>query len=329
LSAREFMGTSLSGMARGLLEARGEHVRWLSDTAIVERALNSTSDFPTLLSGTGNRFLIDVFQAAASEIKTVSRQRTANDFRDLTIAKLSQAPWLEKVAEGGEIKFGSFTEGKETYRLSTFAKIFALSRQAIINDDLGAFADPLRLMGRAAAETEAQELAALLAANSGNGPTMADGNPLYHTSHGNKAASGGAISATTLAAGRTAMRSQKDLDGKTPVNAAVRFLLVSSDQEELADRYCTAIAAVDPEKVNTFAGKIKPLVDPRLPSTSWRLFADPAIQPVIEYAYLSSAQGPQLESRMGWEVLGAQFRVVLDFGCGIVDHRGTYLNPGA
>lgn len=51
--------------------------------------------------------------------------------------------------------------------MDTFARKFTLSRQALINDDLGAFSDSAKLMGRAAAQMEAK-LAAPLAANSGN-----------------------------------------------------------------------------------------------------------------------------------------------------------------
>lgn len=51
--------------------------------------------------------------------------------------------------------------------------------------------------------------------------------------------------------------------------------------------------------------------------------------PVLEYSYLSSAQGPQMASREGWDVLGMEFRVVLDFGCGAIDWRGAFKNAGA
>ena len=45
--------------------------------------------------------------------------------------------------------------------------------------------------------------------------------------------------------------------------------------------------------------------------------------------HLASAPGPQISSREGWEVLGREFRVVLDFGVAAVDWRGGYRNAGA
>ena len=63
-------------------------------------------------------------------------------------------------------------------------------------------------------------------------------------------------------------------------------------------------------------------------SGAWYVFADPGSIPVLEYAYLSSAQGPQIASREGFDVLGIEFRVVLDFGAGALDWRGAYLNEG-
>ena len=81
--------------------------------------------------------------------------------------------------------------------------------------------------------------------------------------------------------------------------------------------------------MNPFGGKLSLIVEPRLTGNGWYLFGDPSTAPVLEYAYLSSAQGPQLSSRDGWEVLGREFRVTLDFGAGATDHRGAYRNAGA
>ena len=91
----------------------------------------------------------------------------------------------------------------------------------------------------------------------------------------------------------------------------------------LAQLYPTTVADQNP-----FSGALTLLVEPRLTGNGFYLFADPAMLPVFEYAYLSSAQGPQLSSRDGWEVLGREFRVTLDFGCGAVEHRGAYRNAG-
>lgn len=169
----------------------------------------------------------------------------------------------------------------------------------------------------------------LLTANSGTGPTMADGNPLFHATHGNVAGSGGAISVTTLAAARQAMRTQKGLDGKSPVGATPRYLVVSPAKETEAEQALAQLYPATVTDANPFSGRLELLVEPRLTGTRWYLFADPAGAPVLEYAHLQSAPGPQFSMREGWEVLGAEFRVTLDFGCGALNWRGAYANAGA
>jgi phage major head subunit gpT-like protein len=206
-----------------------------------------------------------------------------------------------------------------------------LSRQAIINDDLGAFADSNAAFGQAAAQTEADLLVSLLTANSGNGVNLDDGNPLYGTgaTRGNKSASGDSITITSLSAARQALRGMKDIDGKTPINVTPKHLVVGPAKETEAEQFlATTLYPNQNSAVNPFAGKILVSVDPRLTGNAWRLFADPAEVATIMVAYLNGADGPMVEMRLGWDVLGLEVRAVLDFGCGVNDFRGTYLNPG-
>lgn len=328
--ARPYMQVRIVDMAAELLELRGERdLRYTSADTVLQRALHTTSDFPNLLTGTGNRVLLASYEAAASPLKAIARQTTIADFRSKTSLRLSEFPALEQVNESGEIKFGSRGEAKESYSLKTFGKLFGISRNALINDDLGAFGDFSRAAGQAAAETEANQLAGLLTANSGNGVTMDDTKALFHTDHANKAASGTVIDVTTIAAARKALRDQKGLDGVTPINVVPKYLLVGTAKETEAEKVLADITPAVVGEVNPFAGKLTLLVEPRLSGNAWRIFADPATAPVLEYAYLSSAQGPQMASREGWNILGMEFRVHLDFGCGALDWRGAYLNAGA
>jgi hypothetical protein len=261
----------------------------------------------------------------------IAKRRDAVDFRALTTIKLSEAPQLLENKEGAEIKHGSRAEAKESFKLKTYTRMFSLSRNAIINDDLHAFADANAAFGRGAAQTEADLLVALLTANSGNGVNLDDGSSLYGTgaTRLNKAASGGALSVTTLGAGRQALRDMKDLDGKTPISSTPKYLVTGSALETQAEQLLHELSAVQVSDVNPFAGRLTLAVEPRLTGNAWRLFADPAEIATLMVAYLNGVDGPQVDTQLGWDVLGVEVRAVLDFGCGVNDFRGTYLNPGA
>lgn len=324
-AARPYINLGLSDMARLSLQRSGQAgVATLSREELLTRAMHVTSDFPNLLNATGNRILMPAYQAAESQLKRLARQRTADDFRPMSLLKLGEFGKLKKVTEAGEIKALTTGEAKEGYSLETFGGMFALSRKAIINDDLGAFARWAEMMGRAAAETEADQLVALLTSN----PVMDDAKALFHADHGNLAASGAAPDVASLSAARLALRRQTGLDGVSPISATPKFIVAAPELETTFEKLLAELAAAKVDDQNPFSGKMTLLIEPRLSGEDWYVFADPAMLPVLEYAYLSSAQGPQIASRDGWETLGREFRVVLDFGCGAVDWRGAYHNPG-
>ncbi len=327
--ARRYAYATPVDMAKELLTLRGESTMALSPASLVTRALHTTSDFPIILGDTVGRVLRDAYQAAPSGIRRLGRQTTARDFRAVNKIMLGEAPLLEKLNEHGEIKAGTMAEAREAYKVETWARKIGITRQVLVNDDLGAFADLARRMGQAAAETEARILVTLLEAGSGNGPTMSDGKTLFHADHGNKASTGAVISDATLSAARLALRTQKGIEDRT-IRVTPRNLLVPPALETTAEKWLATIAPATAADVNPFSGSLSLVVEPRLSSaTRWYVTADPGEIDGLEFAYLSGAEGPQVESRSGWDVDGVEIRVILDFGAGFIDHRGWFMNAGA
>ena len=104
----------------------------------------------------------------------------------------------------------------------------------------------------------------------------------------------------------------------------------SQDDPALRARQMASIAPATAADVNPFSGSLSLEVEPRLSSgTRWCVTADPGEIDGLEFAYLSGAEGPQVESRSGWDVDGVEIRVILDFGAGFIDHRGWFMNAGA
>lgn len=319
-AARQFVGASVADVARACLQRNGVSVAGLDGGGVITRALHTTSDFPAVMAGVLEKTLRASYEAAPSGLKAVARQTTANDFRAKSRIMLDSTGFvLERVTEAGEFKSGSMIDAQEAYKIDTFGKIFSISRQALINDDLNAFGDVSRRLGIAAAAFEANFLAEMVISN----PKMSDGKALFHADHGNVPAQAAALSIEALSAARLAMRKQTGLGGGL-IAVTPKSLVVSSALETQAEKLLTTLSAIRTDDVNPLAGRLTLVVEPRLPDESWFVVADPVQADGLEYSYLASSPGPQIESRAGFEVDGIQTRVRLDFGGGFVDHRAWY-----
>lgn len=340
-NGRRFRGMSLLEMGRGFLEAHGVDTRGMDRMTLAGRMLHfrapgamGTSDFASLFANVANKRLRNAYEEnPGTYARWARRAPNAPDFKSMQVTVLSGAPDLLQVNEAGEFKYGTLSDGKETYALTTFGRIVALTRQAIINDDLRAFDRLVSGFGGSAARLENRSVYAILTANAALGDAVA----LFHATHGNLATGGGSVlAAAGLKAGRTAMRLQKGLQNEE-LNLAPAYLIVPAALEQDAYQLTSSnyVPATKAE-VNEFrqGGRtaVEPIVESVLDansSTAWYLAASNSAVDTVEYCYLDGAEGPQIEDHVGFDVDGVQLKCRLDFAAKAIDHRGIYKAAGA
>lgn len=337
--AREYRGMRLIDVARDCLEAAGVRTRGMTSGEIAYQAtraagMQGTSDFPLILAAVAGKRLRQAYAMTPRTFQQWARGITATDFKPMYPTQIGNFPALKPVMEGAEFSYGSIAEGRESYQLATYGRIVALTRQAIVNDDLRAFDRALGSAGQRAADLESAIVYNVLIANA----ALADGVALFHADHGN-VGTAAVIAETALSEAWEKMTQQKDLgDGtgadKEYIDARPRFILVPPGQRSIEAR--KMIAATTPAKasdVNAFTGSLTIVEEPRLFKTGgpqpWYLAADPNLIDTVEYAHLEGQTEPFIDQRAGFEVDGVEIKVRHDFAAKALDFRGLFYNAGA
>jgi hypothetical protein len=327
----EFLGWRPSEMVAELMRARGERNVPRDTAKLAERAFHTTSDFPLLLSAAANKMLLAAYAPAQPSYRTIFLRRDFRDFKPHRHLRVGDFPNLVQLSENGEIQAGTMSESQELVTLSTFARRIRVTRQMLVNDDLGAFTDFAAMIGRRVADFENATAYGLLNSASGAGPTLTSGNAAVFgtaAARANMAAAGTALDLPNLALGRAAVMKQKTLDGLPIAVGSQMRLLVGPNQELAARQLTVSVQATQTSNANVYAGFVRPLVEPLIPSNRWYLFSDPVAAPVYVYGYLNGAEGPQVTTGNVQGVDGVEVSVIFDFGVGAIDWRGAWFNAG-
>lgn len=312
--------TDFAGLAARTLEMRGEQVS-ASDSRdrIITRAMHGTSDFSSLLGSAVGRVLHSIYEEVQAPLKTVARLSNLPDFRARSVVRLGGAPSLERVNEHGEFTYGTLEDTDNGWRLTTYGRILALTRQAMVNDDLQGFATLLSKFAQAAARREADELVAILLT-----PSLVDGSALFHADRSSLIDK--KLTLSGLGGAVKALRLQKEEDGglilQEPASLVVPVALEMTARQLVASFVANTADAVQPYSLGV-------VVEPRLDAAStaaWYLAA--GNQSALEYGYLDGAQGVQITQREGFETDGLEVKARLDFGCGWVAPVGWVMSSG-
>lgn len=331
-AGRQFHGMSLLEMAKDFIALKGVSVKGMDRSRVVELAFQGTTDFPSVLANVFNKSLRSGYNAEPQTFKPFTRRGTITDFKPVNRTQIGDVPTLQQLGPSGEYHYAKVTDAKETYSLATYGQIFAINRQVLINDDLGAFTRIPESQGRAAARMESDVVWGIITANA----NMADGVALFATAatRANYTSSGTVISIASLGVGRQKMRVQTGLAGVGYLNLAPKYLIVPTALETVAQQFTvqTNIIVTQQSNINPIGPTLMVIPEPRLDAnsaTAWYLSADAGQIDTVEYSYLEGQEGVYMETRMGFDVDGMELKVREDFAAKALDFRGLYKNAGA
>jgi phage head maturation protease len=295
----------------------------------------STVSLPGIFTNTANKFLVSGFNAVEDTWRAIAARGSVRDFKARTSYSLTGGAMYEKVGPGGELKHGTLGELSYTNRAETYGRMFAITRQDIINDDLGALTEIPRKLGRGAALklndvfwAEFMDNAAFFTAGRGNYIEGASTN----------------LQLSSLTTGETSFMDQTDEDGY-PVAITPRILLVPNALAVTGANLMNSTMIAGDTTANTVtmsnnphAGKFRVVQSSYLSNsnytgystTAWYLLADPSDLAVIEVVFLNGREQPVVESAdADFNSLGIQFRGYHDFGCSLMEFRAGLKSKGA
>lgn len=327
-ASNEFRGMTLLEMAKESLSMHGVSTSGMSKMEAVSAAFTHTSsDFGSLLSGAAQKAMMKGYAEAEESFEKFCSVGELSDFKINERVDIGTFPSLRKVRPGAEYKSITLGDRKETMQLATYGEKFSITRQAIINDDLGAFTRLPMKMGMASKRTIGDLVFAILTSN----PKMSDNLALFHATHKNLGT--GALSSASVDALRSLMRKQKD--GDAFLNIRPEFLIVPAALEGTANQVMQSEFEVSSNKNATVPNQVRGMAevisDARLDDTSAAAFYLMAgmMYDTIEVAYLDGIAEPTIEQQAGWDVDGTEFKVRIDAAVSPLDFRGMAKSSGA
>lgn len=348
---RKYRGMSLLDIGRAYLNGMGVRTTEMAKMElagaalglVTVRGMHTTSDFPLLLADVANKSLRADYDAAPQTFDPIVKRGTVPDFKAANRVQIGDAPALAPVGEHGEFTRGTIEEGREQVQAASYGRVFAITRKALVNDDLDAFSKVPAKFGRMAKNLESDLVWYQILKNA----NMADSVALFHATHSNYVGAGD-ISVNNIATAERAMMLQRGLDGSTLIVATPKYLMVPPTKKTKALQFVAAITPTQASQVNPYAGQLTVIVEARLETGvtignslsasalsatgsayAWYLAADKNVIDIIELVFLEGQDGPVIESRVGFDVDGLEIKCRHDVGAKVIDYRGLYKSDGS
>lgn len=304
----------------------------------------STVSLSGILGNVANKEILEGYQEEDQTIFEVVQIKSVNNFHQVTSYRMLDDMEYEELGPGGEIKHGKVDQESYTRQAKTYAKMFALTMQNVVNDDMQAFADIRTRIGKGSMKKLNKIGWTAWIANAATIWTAA------RTNYISGATTNLGTDGVGLGLGLKAFRQMrspaadgsKRVGGGSTVGGTPQILLVPPELEGNADKlYMGEKLNVGngPGEENIYRNKYRPVCSSFLSdttfhasasTTAWWLLRNPKDKAAIVISFLDGQQTPTVEeSDADFNTLGIQFRGWHCFGADPAEYLCGLMSKGA
>lgn len=312
---------SISELVNAALAAGGSSERVsCRDPHDVIKAAFSTVTIPNVISNAMGKFVLQSYATVEQTWRRIANVRPVNDFKAVKGVRLLMSGLLKDLNDKGELQHVSLSDETSSLAAKTKGSMITISRQDIINDDLGVLATIPSKFGLMSARTF----------NTDFWKKLNDASAQFTSDRKNTTV--GALSLDTLKTADALFGALTDGEGN-PLGLTNGLLLCSVANRVMALDLFKSTALVGGSTkgtaFNSLAGMYEPIVSAYLTAAPWYLTAG-QIAALMEVAFLNGNDTPVVETaEADFSVLGMSARCYFDYGVEFGDHRGTVRSTGA
>ena len=288
------------------------------DDASMTKALKaafSSADIPNVLSNVAQKFVLTGFGAVGDEWRLISKAVPVKDFKAVKGVRLVMGGLLQSLAKGGELRHVDLSDDTRSIQAATKGSIVGITRENIINDDLGVLATIPERFGQMSGRTINKDVFGSLST----------------TGSDYGANTSGAMSLANVASAYALAMAIKDGEGN-PIGALPDCILCSASNFIVAKNiYQSELitgAASKEGKTNVLRNLLKPITSPYLSGTKYWIFS--SAFPLVDIAFLNGVQTPVVETASAdFNQLGIQMRCYYDYGASAGELKAALYSTGA
>lgn len=288
-----------------------------AETMKALRAAFSSADIPNVLSNVAHKFALAGFGEAGDYWRVVSRAVPVADFKTVKGVRLVMSGLLKPLAKGGELQHVDLSDEARNIQAATKGSIVGITREDLINDDLGVLAFIPERFGLMAGRTINTDVFAAIST----------------TASDYGANTTGALNLDNVAAAYALAMGIKDGDGN-PIGLMPNTLLCSPTN------YITARGIYQSETItgassktvrdNVMRGILNPVTAPYLPAAGTAYWLFNTAFPLVDVAFLGGRQEPVIETaNADFNQLGIQMRCYFDYGASKGETKAALYSTGA